>query len=327
MISINHDVLEKQLVGKAALLLPLLKDPSITDVLINGIESCFIERDEGLEAVQNPFVQKENLFELIERMVLPLGRRVDAAQPYLDGRLMDGTRFHVILPPIAIKGPIISIRKNRRDRSLKLENFGPSPVVDWLTQAMGRGANLLIAGGTGAGKTSLLSCLLELVPRAQRITIIEETTEIYVDHPHVVHLEARPASPEGKGEVTLQALVKNALRMRPDRLILGECRGAEAFDMLHAMNTGHRGSLGTIHANSALDALKRLEGLATLTGFGVPIKTLKEWVGAAIHGVIFMERRGGCRQVVEIISISGLEGEVYRVTPRYKVQPLTLATS
>lgn len=323
----NIEPLEKQLVGRAASLLPFLKDSKVTDILINGIETFFIEREGELHGVPHPFNQKENIFELIERMVVPLGKRIDAAQPYLDGRLLDGSRFHVILPPIAINGPLISIRKNRRGRGIVLSDFGPPKVVEFLVNEVSRGANLLIAGGTGAGKTSLLSCLLEFVSPNQRITVIEETTEIYADHPHLLHLEARPPTPDGKGEVTLQALVKNALRMRPDRLILGECRGPEAFDMLHAMNTGHRGALGTIHANSALDALKRLEGLATLTGFGVPMRTLKEWVAAAIHGVVFMQKRGDSRQVSEIISVNGLEGDLYRVTPRYKLQPLTLATS
>ena len=323
----NNEPLEKQLVGRASSLLPFLKDSKVTDILINGIENCFVEREGELQNVPHPFNQKEIIFELIERMVVPLGKRIDAAQPYLDGRLLDGSRFHVILPPIAINGPLISIRKNRRGREIVLSDFGPPKVVEFLVNEVSRGANLLIAGGTGAGKTSLLSCLLEFVSPNQRITVIEETTEIYADHPHLLHLEARPPTPDGKGEVTLQALVKNALRMRPDRLILGECRGSEAFDMLHAMNTGHRGALGTIHANSALDALKRLEGLATLTGFGVPMRTLKEWVAAAIHGVVFMEKRGDSRQVSEIMSVNGLEGDLYRVTPRYKLQPLTLATS
>ncbi len=321
------EFLQKQLVGRSAALVPFFLEEEITDILINGTEQLFIEKRGVLSSVPNPFDNKESLQELIERMILPLGKRVDAAQPYLDGRLTDGSRFHIILPPIAVEGPLISIRKRRLQNPLSLLDFGPPTMAEFLEKETLRGANLLIAGGTGAGKTSLLSCLLNCISRLDRIAIIEETTEIQVNHPHVVHLEARAPSPEGRGEVTLQALVKNSLRMRPDRLILGECRGAEAFDMLHAMNTGHRGSLGTIHANSALDALRRLEGLAMMAGISLPMRTVKEWIGAAIQGVIYLEKRGGVRQVTEIISINGLEGEVYRMTPRYKVQPLPLATS
>ncbi|MFM8316649.1 MAG: CpaF family protein [Deltaproteobacteria bacterium] len=313
------ELLNKQLVGKSSSLLPFFQEEGISDILINGTGPMFIEKEGELKWVTNPFTSKESLQDLIERMVVPLGKRIDAAQPYLDGRLADGSRFHVILPPIAVEGPLISIRRRRGNQAFQLSEFGPSKVVEFLEKEMARGANLLIAGGTGAGKTSLLSCLLGLVSPHHRIAVLEETTEIQVEHPHLIHLEARPPSPEGKGEVTLQTLLKNALRMRPDRLVLGECRGAEAFDMLHAMNTGHRGSLGTIHANSALDALKRLEGLAMLAAFSIPLRTVKEWIGSSVHGVIYLEKNGGLRQVHEIISINGLEGEVYRVTPRYKL--------
>lgn len=323
----NNEILQKQLVGRSSALLPFLNSEGITDILINGTQELFIERGGVLSREPNPFTQREMLHELIERMVIPLGKRIDAAQPYLDGRLSDGSRFHVILPPIAVEGPFISIRKRRSEKPFELTEFGSERVIDILKTEMAKGSNLLIAGGTGAGKTSLLSCLLGFVPHDHRIAVLEETMEIQVQHPHLIHLEARPPSPEGKGEVTLQVLVKNALRMRPDRLILGECRGAEAFDMIHAMNTGHRGALGTIHANSALDALKRLEGLAMLAGFHVPIRTLREWIGSAIQGVVYMEKAGGLRQVIEFMGVSGLEGEVYRVTPRYKLKPLTLATS
>lgn len=311
--------LKKQFVGRTAAIIPCFGEDEVSDILINGTQQMFIEKNGFLEPVPNPFNTRDSLNELIERMILPLGKRVDAAQPYLDGRLSEGSRFHIILPPIAVEGPIISIRKKKQKLRLGLKDFISGPMIDFLSRETLRGANLLIAGGTGAGKTSLLSCLLALVPIEERIAIIEETSEIYVDHPHVIHLEARPPSPEGKGEVTLQALVKNSLRMRPDRLILGECRGTEAFDMLHAMNTGHKGSLGTIHANSALDALRRLEALTMMAGISLPNRTIKEWIGSAIHGVIYLEKRGGSRQIIEIISLNGTEGEVYRITPRYKL--------
>ena len=321
------ELLQKQLVGKSSALYPLLIDDTISDILINGTSTLFVEREGRLEFGTNPFSTKESLQELIERMILPLGKRVDAAQPYLDGRLMDGSRFHIILPPIAVGGPFISIRRRRTKARFSLSDFAPKSMVDFLEKEMLRGSNLLIAGGTGSGKTSLLSSLLSRVSIHERITVIEETSEIHVEHPHVIHLEARSPSPEGKGEVTLQTLVKNALRMRPDSLILGEVRGAEAFDMLHAMNTGHKGSLGTIHANSALDALRRLEGLVAMSVVILPLRTVREWIGSSIQGVVYLEKKGSLRQVTEIISLSGLEGDAYRVTPRYKLHPLTLATS
>jgi len=315
----SFESLKKQFVGRTAAIIPSFEEDEVSDILINGTQQMFIEKNGFLAPVTNPFNTRDSLNELIERMILPLGKRVDAAQPYLDGRLSEGSRFHIILPPIAVEGPIISIRKKKQKLCLNLRDFMSDPMVEFLSRETVRGANLLIAGGTGAGKTSLLSCLLALVPHEERIAIIEETSEIFVDHPHVIHLEARPPSPEGKGEVTLQALVKNSLRMRPDRLILGECRGTEAFDMLHAMNTGHKGSLGTIHANSALDALRRLEALTMMAGISISNRTIKEWIGSAIHGVIYLEKRGGSRQVIEIISVNGTEGEVYRITPRYKL--------
>jgi pilus assembly protein CpaF len=313
------DILEKQFVGKSAGILPFFLQREITDILINGTEKMFVEHGGVLKSVTSPFQNRESLHELIERMILPLGKRIDAAQPYLDGRLADGSRFHIILPPISLEGPLISIRKRRNGSPLELFDFAPKQVVEFLEKEIFKGSNLLIGGATGAGKTSLLSCLLDKVSKQERIAVIEETSEIKVDHPHVIHLEARPPSPEGKGEVTLQALVRNALRMRPDRLILGECRGGEALDMLQAMNTGHKGSLGTIHANSALDALRRLEGLTMMAGVPLPMRTVKDWIGSVIQGVIYLERRGASRQITEIISVNGLEGDVYRVTPRFKV--------
>lgn len=311
--------LQKQFVGKGALLLPFFEDDDISDILINGIRNLFIEKNGQLVQIDPLFVNKDSLAEIIERMIVPIGKRVDATQPYLDGRLVDGSRFHIILPPVAIDGPFISIRKKKKKQVICLEDFVSSEWVQFLKAETLRGANLLIAGGTGAGKTTLLSCLLGGVPPQERIAVVEETMEIQVNHAHVVHLEARAASPEGKGEVTLRDLVRNTLRMRPDRLILGECRGAEAFDMLHAMNTGHRGSLGTIHANSARDALRRMESLALMAGLSIPLRTVKEWIGSSVHGVIFVERRGSSRQISEIISVSGLEGDVYRVTPRFRI--------
>ena len=311
-------VLRRQLLGRAAALLPLLEDDEVTDILINGPGTVFVERAGRLIVADSPFPDAPSLSDFIERLVVPIGKRIDAAQPYLDGRLLDGSRFHVILPPIAPEGPLISIRRARAGNRASLESFGPPEIVAWLRGQLSARKNLLIAGGTGSGKTTLLCRLLDEVSTAERIAILEETRELHCLHPHAVHLEARAASPEGRGEVSLRCLVRNSLRMRPDRIVIGECRGGEAFDLLQAMNTGHRGTLGTLHANSAVDALKRLESLALLGGVGLPLRTVREWVGSCVHAVVFLERTGDVRRVSEIAAVQGLEGEVYRITPVFR---------
>jgi pilus assembly protein CpaF len=309
--------LEQQFRGSAAGLMTYLSDPEVTDILINGFHSLYIERAGQLQVAPNPFADAESLHDLIERMVVPLGRRIDAKQPYLDGSLCDGSRFHVILPPIASGGACISIRKFGRHHA-PLSGFGNGEATGLLIDAVHRKHNVLIAGGTGSGKTTLLSALLNLVDPAERIALLEESREAQTDHPHVVRLEARPAGPEGVGEVTLRDLVRNALRMRPDRIVVGECRGAEAFEMLQAMSTGHPGSLTTLHANSAAAALKRLEQLVLLSGLELPQRAVREWVSTCVDTVVFLKRRGPVRSVVEIVQVQGLEGEVYRVLPRFQ---------
>lgn len=310
--------LRRQLQGKAGALLPWLEDETVTDVLVNGTGSFFVERHGCLEALAPVFSERAALQDLIERLLVPLGKRIDAAHPYADGRLADGSRFHVILAPVAVEGPIVSIRKMRDPAHCALESFGPPAIVEWLRSQVAQGRNVLIAGATGAGKTTLLARLLESVGEGERLVLVEESMEIRPRHPHVVHLEARPPSPDGTGEVTLRTLVRNALRMRPDRLVLGECRGPEALDLLQAMNTGHAGSLSTIHANGALDALRRLECLALLAGVALPVKVVREWIGASVHAVVHLERAGGERRIREALALHGLEGEVYRMTPLFR---------
>lgn len=307
----------QQLVGSSSRLLTLLEDEEVTDILINGIDTMYLERGGVLEPAAPLFHDLREVTDLIERMVLPLGRRVDAAQPYLDGRLSDGTRFHLILPPIAPAGPLISLRKARSPSSVPLERFAPSTVTDHLKRRVREGDNMLIAGGTGAGKTTLLSRLLDLVADDERIAVIEECSEISSTHPHLVRLEARPPSPDGTGQVTLRALVRNSLRMRPSRLILGECRGEEAFDLLQAMNTGHPGSLCTLHANSAADALRRFEGLVLLSGLEVPLRTVREWVAAAIQRVVFIRRYPEGRAIEEVACVDGIHDGEYRLVREY----------
>lgn len=303
----------RQLVGRAADLAEYFTDDNVTDILINGTHSLYVERSGLLTPVTNPFGDRAALLDFIERMVVPIGRRIDAAHPYLDGRMADGSRFHIILPPIAPSGPIISIRKLKSPGE-KLLPFADPKQSDWLASLVRDRKNLLIAGGTGAGKTTLLAWLLDKVGPEERIAIVESSAEIRLAHPHAVHLEGRPASPDGKGEVTLRELIRNALRMRPDRIVVGECRGEEVFDMLQAMNTGHPGSMGTLHANHALDGLKRLETLMLLAGSNLPLRAAREWIASAIDYVVFLRRR----RVEEVLAIHGLEGEVFRISPRVK---------
>ncbi len=305
--------------GKAGALFSYYCDPTVNDILINGTQTLFLDRRGAMVGIENPFEHSVDLLHFIERLVLPIGKRIDAAQPYLEGRLVDGGRFHVILPPVAVDGPYISIRKPGQPGAISLSDFGPSPIIDWLRSAISRRINLLVCGSTGSGKTTLVSrCIDSLMP-SERIVLIEETAEIQSTHSHIVRLESRVATPEGSGGVTSRDLLRNALRMRPDRIILGECRGAEAFDFIQALNTGHRGSLGTIHANSCLDALKRLEGLMLTTGYEISPKVAREWIASSVGAVIYLQRDGTERRIVEVISITGLEGDLYRHLPIYRL--------
>ncbi len=311
--------LEQQFTGKAVSFLPLFDQPGVTDILINGTASVYIERRGRLEVFPNPFSQRQELNDFIERLLVPLGKRTDAARPYVDGRLADGSRLHILLPPIAAEGPLISIRRGSLDAAVHRENFGEEKWLSWLEKKLTERKNILICGGTGSGKTTLASLLLQSVPHTERLLLIEEALELRVNHPHALHMEARPPSPDGAGEVTVRTLLRNALRMRPDRIVLGECRGAEAFELIQAWNTGHGGSLSTIHSRSALDGLRRLESLALLCGLPLSPKALREWVAHAVDVVVYLERDGEKRKLREIFEIQGLEGEVYRVLPKLRL--------
>lgn len=303
--------LSEQFLGAGSALLPWMNDPEVTDILINGVRSAYVERGGKLETIPPPFSDLPGFFDFLERILVPLGRRVDAARPYLDGRLADGSRFHVILPPIAPQGPFLSIRKSRGGSHAPLESFGEASLIRWLVGEFARGQGLLISGGTGSGKTTLLSRLLETVGEGERIVVVEETAEIRLSHPHAIFLEARPATPDGHGEVTLRTLIRNALRMRPNRLVLGECRGEEAWELLQAMNSGHPGSGCTLHANSPLDALRRLETLVLMNGRAVPLPAVREWIASAVQIAIHLEGR----RIREGVRIQGVEGERYRILP------------
>ena len=307
--------ISQQFCGPAKALFPYYQDTTITDILINGTKSLYVEQEGKLIPLPPVFQKNSEVSDFVERLLYPIGKRVDALQPYIDGRLLDGARFHIILPPIAMDGPYISIRKHREPGSILLEDFGSESALNWLRQNLIRRTNILVCGGTGAGKTTLMGRLIEHVSPFERIALVEETAEINAIHPHIVRLECRPSTPEGVGAVSARTLIKNALRMRPDRIVLGECRGEEAFDLLQALNTGHSGSMGTLHANSCLDALKRLESLVLLTGYDLNYKTVRSWISTSINAVVFMEKRGKKRVICEIIEISGLEGEHYRFSP------------
>ncbi len=300
------------------MLLPLMEDSDVTDILVNGPGILFVERNGELAEHSSPFPDRTSLVDFMERLLIPSGRRIDAANPFIDGSLADGSRFHIILPPLATQGPYISIRKLRAVTKLKLSDFANAELVEWLKEQIIGRRNLLIAGGTGVGKTTLLSLLLNEVPASERITIVEESREISVQHPHAVFLEARPPTPDGKGAVSLRTLMKQTLRMRPDRIVVGECRGEEAFDMLQAMSTGHGGSLGTVHANQAREALRRLEVLCLLSAVGLSSGAAREWVAGAVHAVVHLARKGGRRWIREAVEVQGLEAQAYRLLPRFR---------
>ncbi|MFM8268967.1 MAG: CpaF family protein, partial [Pseudomonadota bacterium] len=310
--------IEQQLVGPSKKLLPFFGDETVTDILINGTKSCYVEKGGCLEEVEHPLPDESALFHLIERLIVPSGKQIDASAPYLDGRCLDGSRFNIVLAPLAFPGPLISIRKKKQAGTVPLEAFGPAHLAKWIQTQVRNRKTFLISGGTGTGKTTLLSSLLHEISHDERIVLIEEVMEINSLHPHLIHLEARTPNPEGRGGVTLRTLLSTALRIRPDRIIVGECRGAEAFDMLQAMNTGHSGSLGTLHANSAREALKRFESLALMAGLQIPLRVIREWVSSQIFGVIHLERVDRKRCISEILTVSGLEGEVYRISPYYE---------
>ena len=311
--------LQQQFVGEAQGLLFFMEDDSITDILINGSKSLYVERFGKLEMANNPFLSEGSLFGFIERLIIPSGKPLDGSAPFVDGRLLDGSRFNIVLPPLAEPAPLISIRKRRTKNQIPLKAFGPEKLIYWIVSQIKNQKTFLISGGTGTGKTTFLSAVIGECLGDERVVLIEEVIEIEPQHSHLIHLEARPPSPDGRGEVNLRSLVKTALRIRPDRIIVGECRGAEAFDMLQAMNTGHGGSLGTIHANSAWDTLRRFESLALMADLKIPLKTIRDWIGAHIFGVIQLDRREGIRCISEVLTVNGLEGEVYRIQPHYRL--------
>ena len=291
----------------------LMKDPEITDILVNTHAHVYIERHGLLEKTNIRFRDTAHLMQIIERIVTQVGRRVDERSPMVDARLPDGSRVNAIIPPLALDGPILSIRRFGVER-LKINdlvalNSIPPRIAEVLAACVKSRLNLLVSGGTGSGKTTLLNCLSNYIPDSERIVTIEDSAELKIQQEHVVRLETRPPNIEGVGTVTQRDLVRNALRMRPDRIVVGEVRGAEALDMMQAMNTGHDGSISTIHANSARDALARLETMMLMAGFSLPERALREQIASALDVIIHLARLSdGSRKMVEFAEITGMEG-------------------
>jgi pilus assembly protein CpaF len=293
---------------------PLLSDPTISDILVNAHDIIYIERRGKIEPTNVRFKDDEHLMRVIERIVSSVGRRIDESSPMVDARLQDGSRVNAIIPPLAIDGPVVSIRRFGAD-PLKMSSLIDNKaltkdIADMLQMVVTARLNVLISGGTGAGKTTLLNALSAYIPENERIVTIEDSAELQLQQPHVVRLETRPPNIEGKGEVTQRDLVRNALRMRPDRIVIGEVRGGEAIDMLQAMNTGHDGSLTTIHANTPRDALSRLETMIQMTGMRLSDRAMRQQVASAINLVLQVARMSdGSRRVTSISEITGMEGE------------------
>ncbi|HWA62780.1 MAG TPA: CpaF family protein [Caulobacteraceae bacterium] len=302
---------------------PLLHDEAVSDILVNGPSHIYAERRGRLELTPLKFRHDAHVMHVAQRIASSIGRRIDESTPMLDARLPDGSRVNVIIPPLSVQGPCISIRKFSRgvmDFSRFVE-FGTvsKPVGEALGIAARCRLNVVISGGTGSGKTTLLNALSHMIEPDQRIITIEDTAELQLQQPHVLKLETRPPNIEGRGEVTQRDLVRNALRMRPDRIIVGEVRGPEAFDMMQAMNTGHNGSMSTIHANSARDALARLENLIQMANTSLPERAIRGQIASAIDLIVQTERmRDGVRRVTEVVEVSHIEGEAIVLTPLFE---------
>jgi pilus assembly protein CpaF len=307
---------------------PLLADPSVTEIMVNGPGDVWVERDGRIEPADVHFTSEAQLYQTIDRIVSQVNRRVDESSPMVDARLPTGERVNVIIPPLSLAGPVLTIRRfPRRFTLAQLVEMGTldEPTRRLLAAFVRARLNIVISGGTGAGKTTLLNALSAAILERERIVTIEEAAELQLQQPHVIPLEARPANVEGKGEVTIRDLVRNSLRMRPDRIIVGEVRGVETLDMLQALNTGHEGSLVTVHANTADDALYRLETLATMSDLHIPHAALREYINSAIHVIVQIDRNAdGVRRVSEVAVVASKRGEPFRLhsAMRFETDPI-----
>ncbi len=298
---------------------PLLEDDTISEIMVNGPKNVYIERKGRLHRVPVTFENNDHVMRIIDRIVAPLGRRIDESSPYVDARLMDGSRVNAVIPPISLVGPTLTIRKFSKnpitvDQLVQFGSITPE-AVQFLKACVEARLNLVISGGTGSGKTTLLNVMSSFIPNDERIITIENAAELQLRQEHVVTLESRPPNIEGRGEITIRDLVINSLRMRPERIIVGECRGGETLDMLQAMNTGHDGSMTTAHANSPRDALARVETMCLMAGMDLPVRAIREQVSSAVDLIVQQERmRDGTRKVTAITEVSGMEGEVITMT-------------
>lgn len=304
---------------------PLLKDDSIADILINGCNQVYVERNGKLQIAPVRFADNDHLLRIVQRIVSAVGRRVDESQPLVDARLLDGSRVNAAVAPIAIDGPLVSIRKFSKSPLTmeKLVGFGaiPQPVADFILGAVKCRASTVISGGTGSGKTTLLNALSSAISPDERMITIEDAAELQLQQPHVARMETRPPNIEGKGEIRQRELVKNALRMRPDRVILGEVRSEEAFDMLQAMNTGHEGSMATIHANNPRDALTRLEQMVMMGGMKISEEAIRGQIASAVNFIVQATRLSdGSRKVVSIAEVTGMEGSVVQLQEIFRFE-------
>ncbi len=308
------DAVEAEILGFGPIQ-PLLKDDTITEIMVNGPHQVFIERKGLLELTNITFQNNDHVMRVIDRIVAPLGRRVDEASPYVDARLPDGSRVNIIIPPLSLVGPVITIRKFSRrpltiDDLIRYGTITPE-IATFLKACVEARLNIVISGGTGTGKTTFLNVLSSFIPPDERIITVENAAELQLRQEHVITLESRPSNIEGKGEITIRDLVVNCLRMRPDRIIVGECRAGEALDMLQAMNTGHDGSMTTAHSNGARDTLSRFETMVLMAGMDLPVRAIREQVSSAIDLIVHQERmRDGSRKVVTLTEVQGMEGDV-----------------
>jgi pilus assembly protein CpaF len=300
-----------------------LNDPTVSEIMVNGSDNIYVERAGVVERTEVRFISEDHLRRVVERIVSRVGRRIDESSPMVDARLSDGSRINVIVPPLSLDGSILTVRKFAKDpfKVSDLIEMGTmtNDVATLLAATVEGGMNVLVSGGTGTGKTTLLNVLSSFIPRAERIVTIEDAVELQLHQDHVVRLEARPPNTEGQGQITIRDLVRNALRMRPDRIIIGEVRGAEALDMLQAMNTGHDGSLSTVHANAPRDALARLETMVLMAGFDLPTRAIREQVASALDLIVQIERgHDGFRYISHITEVVGMEGEIVTLQDIYR---------
>ncbi|RRV38249.1 CpaF family protein [Pseudomonas sp. o96-267] len=326
--TVKREVLHKIVLDEATGLGPLedlLADRSVSEIMVNAHDDIYVERSGRLEKTPINFSSNAAVLSTIERIISPLGRRIDESSPMVDARLKDGSRVNAIIPPLALRGPCLTIRKfsEKKLTTDDLIRFGSinEPMVEFLRTAVEQRMNIVVSGGTGSGKTTLLNILSNFIPMEERVVTVEDAAELKLVQPHVVALEARPANMEGKGQVTIRDLVRNCLRMRPDRIVVGECRGGEALDMLQAMNTGHDGSLTTGHANSPRDMLRRLEVMVLMAGMDLPVQAIREQIASAVQIIVQQTRFGdGSRRITSITEITGMEQSTIQLNEIFAFQ-------